>query len=143
MCSNTIPCSCAWFYGLQLVFIYMSFVLSLCVVCCNLDCLMFCLYHVDKQLLVLFCTMYIQLYISIVFVRKHPYTGSVLLVQPFPCDKSDNNNNKEQNPAMCELCMFSQIHPITYYTLVTCNHTYALMYGFLFTLYNVNIGGFS
>ena len=71
--------------------------------CCNLGCLTFCLSHVDKYIATCFVLYYVYsysyLYSVIVFVGKHPCAGSVLLVQPFPCDKSDNNNNNEQNPA--------------------------------------------
>ena len=27
------------------------------------------------------------------YLGKYPCAGPVILVQPFPCDKSDNNNN--------------------------------------------------
>ena len=76
-----------WFYGSQ--HSYVLYLVSVHVVCCYPGCLMFCLYHVDRLLLVLFCTMYVQLFVlNNCICREAPlYTGSVLLVQPFPCDK--------------------------------------------------------
>ena len=57
----------------------------------GLGCLF--LFAVCRSVATCFVLYYVYITICIVFVGKHPCAGSVLLVQPFPCDKSDNNTN--------------------------------------------------